>query len=132
MKVSANTALNSRLPRSFREIRLELAREKDHPEGDRAIGYTLIAPLDNEGRIDAETWQSHREACKVVRRRPSPGISPDSWCIALAVHGRSDTAPANPRERLLSTKSVIILPMNASSRANMSPSRKVRANIHTS
>ena len=34
------------LPPSFRRIRLELAREPDHPEGSREIGYDFTAPLD--------------------------------------------------------------------------------------
>lgn len=70
MKAFTNILVNSSLPRSFREIHLELAREKGHPEGDRATGYTLIVPLDDDGRIDAEVWKTHREACRVIRIRP--------------------------------------------------------------
>lgn len=58
------------LPRQFREIRLELAREAHHPEGSRQHGYRLIAPLDAEGRIDASLWELNRDACRVVRFRP--------------------------------------------------------------
>ena len=57
------------LPRSFRRIRLELAREPGHPEGSALNGYELIAPLDNSGHIDAEAWRAHRQACRVVRFR---------------------------------------------------------------
>jgi hypothetical protein len=57
------------LPRSFREIRLELAREPGHPTGSAVDGYTIIAPLDAENRIDAKLWQAHRAACRVVRFR---------------------------------------------------------------
>jgi len=35
------------LPVCFRRIRLELAREKGHPEGSASIGYTLLAPIDS-------------------------------------------------------------------------------------
>lgn len=59
------------LPRQFREIRLELAREAGHPEGSRQHGYRLIAPLDANGRIDAPLWKLHREACRVVKFRPN-------------------------------------------------------------
>lgn len=55
------------LPASFRRIRLELAREPRHPEGDPRIGYTLIAPLDAEGRLDADTWRNFKQDCRVVR-----------------------------------------------------------------
>jgi len=30
----------------------------------------MIAPLDGAGHIDAELWQTHREACRVARLRP--------------------------------------------------------------
>jgi len=57
------------LPANFRRIRLELAREPRHPEGDARIGYTVIAPLDAEGRLDAETWRRFKQECRVVRFR---------------------------------------------------------------
>lgn len=62
--------LNASLPLQFRQIRLELAREPDHPEGDRDVGYILIAPLAADNRIDPESWKEHREACRVTRIRP--------------------------------------------------------------
>ena len=52
------------------EIRLELARGPDHPMGRADIGYRLVAPLDREGRLDAELWRANRDACRVVRFRP--------------------------------------------------------------
>ncbi|HET6374655.1 MAG TPA: hypothetical protein VFF88_01265 [Methylocella sp.] len=58
-----------KLPSSFRRVRLELARERGHPEGDRRSGYTLVVPLDAEGRIDAALWQKYHEFCRVVRFR---------------------------------------------------------------
>jgi len=57
----------STLPANFRRIRLELAREPGHPEGAGDIGYTLVAPLDREGRLDAETWRDHKAACRVLK-----------------------------------------------------------------
>lgn len=62
---------SSQLPRAFRKIRLELAREKGHPAGSSGYGYTLVAPLDADRRIDVELWKSHRDACRVVRFRPT-------------------------------------------------------------
>lgn len=58
-----------RLPESFRRIHLELAREPGHPDGDMFTGYTLLAPLTGEGRLDAEIARDHREECTVVRFR---------------------------------------------------------------
>jgi len=54
----------------FRNIRLLLAREKGHPEGDRQEGYDLLAPLDPEGRLDAAEWKAHQSACRVRHFRP--------------------------------------------------------------
>lgn len=57
------------LTSKFRHVRLLLAREKGHPEGDREEGYDMLAPLTSEGRIDVEEWKSHRAACRVRRFR---------------------------------------------------------------
>jgi hypothetical protein len=62
--------LNTSLPPQFRQIRIELAREPGHPEGDAATGYIIVAPLDAQDRIDAKLWREHREACRIARLRP--------------------------------------------------------------
>ena len=54
---------------NFRTIRLLLAREKSHPEGDREEGYDVLAPLTNEGRLNADEWKSHKGFCRVRRFR---------------------------------------------------------------
>jgi len=63
--------LNTSLPPQFRQIRIELAREPGHPEGDAAVAYVIVAPLDPEGRIDPKLWRAHREACRIARLRPN-------------------------------------------------------------
>lgn len=62
--------LNASLPAQFRQIRIELAREPGHPEGDAAVAYVIVAPLDANDRIDAKLWREHREACRIARLRP--------------------------------------------------------------
>jgi hypothetical protein len=57
------------LPRSFRRIRLELAREPGHPAGSSQDGYVLVAPLDSDGHIDPKLWSEFRERCTVLRFR---------------------------------------------------------------
>jgi len=74
-KGSPSAILNTSLPARFRQIRLELAREPGHPEGESQIAYMIVAPLDENDHIDAETWKKHREACRVARQRPQ---QPDS------------------------------------------------------
>lgn len=62
--------LNASLPAQFRQIRIELAREPAHPEGDATVAYVIIAPLDADDRIDPALWREHREACRITRLRP--------------------------------------------------------------
>ena len=69
-KKTLEKILNADLPSSFRQIHLELARERSHPAGDVAIGYVIVAPLTPDGTIDAKLWRKHRVACRVVRHRP--------------------------------------------------------------
>jgi hypothetical protein len=84
----------SSLPRTFRKIRLELAREKGHPAGSSGYGYTLVAPLAADRRIDAELWKSHRDACRVVRFRPTGDDEvghlvhrPGGWVLHYDIRG---------------------------------------------
>lgn len=62
--------LNTTLPPQFRQIRLELAREPGHPAGEPEISFVIVAPLQDDGRIDTRLWQRHREACRFARHRP--------------------------------------------------------------
>jgi hypothetical protein len=52
---------------SAKKIRLELARDRDFPNGSAVHGYILRAPLTPEGHIDAEGWRQARESCTVTR-----------------------------------------------------------------
>jgi len=62
--------LNASLPAQFRQIRIELAREPTHPEGEADVAYVIVAPLGSDDRIDPRLWRAHREACRVARLRP--------------------------------------------------------------
>ncbi|MDR3464580.1 MAG: hypothetical protein P4M07_01415 [Xanthobacteraceae bacterium] len=70
-KPHPDAILNTALPPSFRRIQLELAREAGHPEGASDIAYVVVAPLNDDGHIDAAVWKQHREACRVARMRPN-------------------------------------------------------------
>lgn len=48
-------------------IRLELARDKEMPEGSPNRGYLFHAPLDAEGRLDADVWRRLAAFCNVTR-----------------------------------------------------------------
>ncbi|HVV92992.1 MAG TPA: hypothetical protein VHD15_06205 [Hyphomicrobiales bacterium] len=50
---------------SFRRVSLHLARAKDHPEGEPDEGYDLLVPLDDTGHLEADTWKTHQDLCRV-------------------------------------------------------------------
>ena len=52
------------------KIRLELARDHEHPVGAPNIGYEFAAPLDAGGKIDPQEWHKRRDNCRVRRFRP--------------------------------------------------------------
>lgn len=58
------TSLQDLTP-NFRNVRLLLAREKNHPGGEQDVGYDLLIPLDSEGRIDAAGWKKHQAVCRI-------------------------------------------------------------------
>ena len=62
--------LSASLPPQFRQIHLELARERGDPEGDMGVSYTIVAPLNESGRIDPMLCRVFRDACRVARLRP--------------------------------------------------------------
>jgi hypothetical protein len=50
----------------FKIIHLDLAREPGHPEGSVEDRYTLVLPLDQEGRIDTDYCRSFPDLCRVA------------------------------------------------------------------
>lgn len=48
-------------------IRLEMARNKEFPEGNANRGYDIVAPLDAEGRLDVAAWKKAPSASVVTR-----------------------------------------------------------------
>ena len=48
-------------------IRLELARDSDAPMGSARRGYIMMAPLDDDSRLDPDAWQAVRQECTVTR-----------------------------------------------------------------
>ena len=52
---------------ALKKVRLELARDREHPQGSSRHGYEFVGPLDEEGRLDPVQWKKYRERCKVRR-----------------------------------------------------------------
>jgi hypothetical protein len=46
----------------IRHVRLEVARCHEFPEGSREHGYELALPLTADGRLDRESWLTHRDS----------------------------------------------------------------------
>lgn len=52
---------------TMRTVRLEMARNPGHPDGDPACGYEIRMPMDIGGRIDVAAFRRDRKACTVRR-----------------------------------------------------------------
>lgn len=52
---------------TLKNIRLELARSKEFPDGSARHGYLLKAPLLADGHLDAGAWKAQRDQCTVRR-----------------------------------------------------------------
>jgi hypothetical protein len=75
MQHAPKPILNASLPAQFRQIRIELAREPGHPEGDAEVAYVIVAPLNANGKINAKLWRQYREACRIARLRPEAEVN---------------------------------------------------------
>jgi hypothetical protein len=80
------------------KIRLNLARSHDYPNGSAHHGYEFVAPLTEDGHIDADKWKEHRDRCRV--RRFWEGEEEDighlvhrpggSWAFTYDIEGDDD------------------------------------------
>ncbi len=52
---------------ALRHVRLELARDHDFPNGSALRGYEFVAPLTEDGHLDAEEWRGNKDKCRVRR-----------------------------------------------------------------
>jgi hypothetical protein len=56
---------------TLKHVRLELARDPQFLNGSRDRGYEFVAPLDEDGHLDAAEWRALRDRCKVRRFWPN-------------------------------------------------------------
>ena len=52
---------------TLKKVRLELARDREYPEGSSRRGYEFVGPLDADDRLDPVAWKKYRERCRVRR-----------------------------------------------------------------
>lgn len=87
---------------ALKQIRLELARHPEFPEGSRHHDYEFVAPLSDDGHLDGREWQEVREACVVRRFWPGEDdergrlvrIAPDRWVFDYDPEAEEDDEPA--------------------------------------
>lgn len=72
-------------------IRLELARTKEHPDGDARFSYVFRAPLTADGHLDPEGFKNSRDLCSVEKSDPETGDetgrlihTPKGWAFSYA------------------------------------------------
>lgn len=70
---------------SLKRISLQLALNPG-AGAEPSQGYTLLAPLTPEGRLDVEAWRANRKECRVFRFHPDPAERADGW---LTHHGNN-------------------------------------------
>lgn len=97
---------------TLKRVRLELARDHDHPNGSKQHGYDFIAPIDENGHIIVDDWKQVRDRCRVKRfwagdedevghivRRPG-----GSWAFHYDIHGAAGSDEGGYRFDLHSFK----------------------------
>jgi hypothetical protein len=89
---------------ALKRITLRLARnpEAGFPDGDNHRGYTIVAPLDADGRLDVDAWRAERKKCTVIRFSPDADERADGWLTHHGSHWsfRYDQADEGPDEPL--------------------------------
>jgi hypothetical protein len=88
----------------LKRITLRLARNPDagFPDGDAHRGYTIVAPVNAEAKLDVAAWRGVREKCTVVRFSPVPEERADGWLTHRGTHWffRYDEEEEGPDEPL--------------------------------
>lgn len=86
---------------SLSRIIMRLARNPgtEYVDGDDRRGYTLIAPIDADGRLDEDAFRQMRDACTVRRFAPDEYAQEgrlsrrgDNWYFDYAVGTDDDEA----------------------------------------
>jgi hypothetical protein len=65
---------DSDIPDHFQVVHLDLVRDPGHAQGSADDRYTLLLPLDPDGRILEAEARRHPDYCRVSRIDPDGGI----------------------------------------------------------
>jgi hypothetical protein len=84
---------------TLKVIKLELARTKEHPEGDPQHSYVFRAPLTADGHLDATKFKSVADLCSAVKSSPGEAVETGrlihtraGWAFSYAA-GTDDDEP---------------------------------------
>jgi hypothetical protein len=95
---------------TWTNIRLELARTPDFPEGSPAHAYLLRLPLDQNGMVDADAYRAERGKATVQRAcgaRGGPARSGAARSSTSGAAGHSRMKLAMPTTRASSISKTI-------------------------
>ena len=89
----------------LKRIIMRLARNPGYPDGDMHQGYTIVAPLDEEGHLLLDEWREHKKECTVLRFHPDPDEKADGWITHRGSnwffhYDEEDEGPDEPTHRL--------------------------------
>ncbi len=90
---------------SLKRIILRLARNPGFPDGDMHQGYTIIAPLDADGRLSLDQWRENKKDCTVFRFHPDQAEKADGLLTHRGSHwyfhyDEDDEGPDEPAHKL--------------------------------
>ncbi len=95
---------------TLQHIRIELARDKEHPAGDSSHYYEFTAPVGPDGHLNVKAWAANRAVCTV--RRNAPGEEEEhghlihtgkDWRFDYDADGAEDDEPLFKLDRHLLT-----------------------------
>ena len=61
----------------LKQVVLRLARNPGFPQGDHDQGYVIVAPLNDQSKLDPEAWKEVRKHCTVRRFHTDKGLNAD-------------------------------------------------------
>ena len=70
----------------LKQIVLRLARNPGFPEGDRDQGYVIVAPLNNDAKLDVDVWRDVKKHCTVKRFHPDDALAADGLLTHRGSH----------------------------------------------
>ena len=70
----------------LKQIVLRLARNEGFPEGDKGQGYVIVAPLDNDAKLDVGAWRDAKKHCAVKRFHPDDDLKADGLLTHRGSH----------------------------------------------